>query len=173
MSSLIMKKSKNFGCDILNIIDRGLIFITGACLIVLTLLIFFDVFLRYLLNSPLPATTEISELIMPYIGLSVLSYALYTSSHIRITFLTDKTSGKVKTTFDLACNLSGLIFSAFVTWGSWKFFYGSFVIREEMLSVIKLPYYLGKFSMPLGFGIFTLRFLCHVITDVLSYRSGR
>ena len=35
----------------------------------------------------------------------------------------------------------------------------SFSIREEMLAVVPLPWYVGKFAMPVGFLIFTAALL--------------
>ena len=69
--------------------DKCLIVITGGMLIFLTLMIVVDVLLRVLFNSPLPASAESTELIMPYIALVRLAYTLSIGIHVRISLFTE------------------------------------------------------------------------------------
>jgi TRAP-type C4-dicarboxylate transport system permease small subunit len=147
-----MKKFLDWSDKVLNII-------TGAMLIFLTLMIVLDVSLRFLFNSPLPASAETTELIMPYIAFGALAYTLGIGSHVRISLLTERTSEKVQRFFEILASLVGFLFCLMLTYKGWLFFWESFVIREEMLAIIKLPWWFGKFSLPLGFFFMTLRFL--------------
>jgi TRAP-type C4-dicarboxylate transport system permease small subunit len=152
--------------------DYGLLAITGGVLVFLTCMIFVDICLRFLFNSPLPASAESTELMMPYIAFGALSYTLSLGAHIRITLLNERVSRKVRVFLEIiACFIGGL-FSAYLTYKGWLFFWESFVIREEMLAIIKLPWWAGKFAMPLGMFFFTLRFFYRLIA-VLSGHLDR
>jgi TRAP-type C4-dicarboxylate transport system permease small subunit len=144
-------------------IDNGLIFITGVALVILTFMIAFDVVSRFVFNYPLPATTEASELLMAYIVFLTLGYTLTLGLRIRITVLFEYIPSHWKAYFDLLSHFLGFAFCALTTWYSWSFFMHSFSIREEMLAVVPLPWYVGKFAMPVGFFFFTLHFIIQFI----------
>jgi TRAP-type transport system small permease protein len=148
---------------LLNRIDTGLISITGIALVILTFMITLDVITRFAFNHPMPATTEISELLMAYIVFLTVGYTLSLGLHIRITVLFEYIPPRWKTYFDLLTDVLGLGFCALITYHSWQFFMHSFSIREEMLAVVPLPWYVGKFAMPVGFLIFTLRYIVQCI----------
>lgn len=150
--------------------DKVLLAINGIAVVTLTLIIFFDVVLRFLFNMPIPATKEISELLMPYIAFTALSYTLYCGMHIRITLLTTKfgNSPRIKQFLEIINNVCGALFCFFLTYYAWHFFWDSFAIREEVLAVIKLPWYVGKFSFFLGYLFFTVRYLLELLKVVFE-----
>ena len=149
--------------------DRFLIGLTGAMLIFLTLMIVLDVSLRFLFNKPIPASAEATELLIPYIAFGALAYTLAIGSHVRISLFTERTSPKVRVFFEIFAAFIGFLFCAFLTYKGWLFFWESFIIREEMLAIIKLPWWFGKFSLPLGYLFLTLRFLF----NLLAASTGR
>jgi TRAP-type transport system small permease protein len=159
MESTEMKSSFGGMQALLAWFDKMLIIITGFMLMFLTLMIVLDVSLRFLFNSPLPASAETTELIMPYIAFGALAYTLSIGNHVRISLLTERTSENTQRFFEILAALVGFLFCAILTYKGWLFFWESFVIREEMLAVIKLPWWVGKFALPLGFLFMTLRFL--------------
>lgn len=160
-----IKKILGYCDDVLNAI-------TGFALIVLTFMICFDVFTRFAFNKPLPATVEVSELLMAYIVFLMLGYTLSLGQHIRVTVLFEYIPKSWVRVCDLLSDVLGFAFCALVTYYAWNFFMHSFTIREEMLAVIKLPWYVGKFAMPVGFLFFTLQYLVQIAETVMSF-SGR
>ncbi len=144
--------------DLLKKIDGIMVFITAVGLLSLTIFTVVDVAGRFLFNTPIPASTSIANLIMPYIGFGSLSYALYRGEHVRITIMIEKFPKYTKY-FNLLTHLIGTLFSAVLTYGAWRFFWKSFAIKEMMLAVILLPWYVGKFAIFAGYFVFTLRFI--------------
>lgn len=151
---------------ILGRIDNGLIIVTGLALVILTFMITTDVFMRFAFNHPLPSTTEMSELLMAYIVFLTMGYTLALGLHIRITVLFEYIPKRWKAYFDLLTNLLGLGFCAVITYYAWNFFMHSFSIREEMLAVVPLPWYVGKFAMPVGFLLFTLHYVVQCLETI-------
>lgn len=125
----------------------------------ITFIIIVDVFLRYVLNKPLPATWEISEILMPYIVFLAFAYALKKGSHIRVSLLTDSLPPKAQLGCEILSNLIGFIMCALMTYWSWLRFWESFMIREEIIAAVHLPWWFGKFAMPIGMGVFAIRYL--------------
>lgn len=157
--------------------DYFLIACTGVALLALTAVIFIDVALRYLIDCPIPAGKEISELLMPYIAFCALSYTLYTGKHIRITVLSHILGTRADRIVSIFNCIIGALFCGMITIWSWKFFWTSYSVNEEMLAVIKLPWYVGKFAMPLGYLFFTLRYLfrikTYIVLMITDNKSGR
>jgi TRAP-type C4-dicarboxylate transport system permease small subunit len=147
----------------LSLVDSGLLCITGFALLFLTLMIFADVALRFIFNAPLPASAEATELIMPYIAFCSLAYTLFKGTHIRITLFTEHGSASTRMAFDIICSVFGLLCSAVFTYYSWLLFWNSLIINEQMAAIIKMSWWIGKFSMPLGFFFFTIRYLLNTI----------
>jgi TRAP-type C4-dicarboxylate transport system permease small subunit len=153
--------SKLYG--VLSVMDNGLLFITGFALLFLTFMIFVDVGLRFIFNSPLPASAEATELIMPYIAFCALSYTLFKGAHIRITLFTERGSASTRMAFEIICSIFGLLCSAAFTYYSWLLFWNSVIINEQMVAIIRMSWWIGKFSMPVGFFFFTIRYLLNTI----------
>lgn len=147
---------------VLSLADNGLLCVTGFALMFLTLMIFTDVALRFIFNAPLPASAEATELIMPYIAFSSLAYTLFKGAHIRITLFTEHVSISGRMALEIICSLFGLLCCAAFTYYSWLLFWQSLIIKEEMQALIMLPWWVGKFSMPLGFFFFTIRYLLNL-----------
>ena len=150
--------------------DKVLLATNGLAVVALTFIIFLDVVLRFLFNMPIPATKEISELLMPYIAFTALSYTLYCGLHIRITLLTTKLGHHriINLLLEIINNVCGALFCLILTRYAWLFFWESFVIREQVLAVIKLPWYVGKFSFFIGYLFFTVRYLLELVRVVVE-----
>lgn len=148
--------------------EKGLVFITSGVLIFLTVMIVVDVFLRFVFNSPLPASVESTELMMPYIVFFPLAYTLAKGGHVRISLFADLGGPKTTKAFNVIAALIGLFFCILLTYEGWLHFWESFIIREEMLAIIKLPWWVGKFAMPVGFFFMGIGYLLNIINEIIG-----
>jgi TRAP-type C4-dicarboxylate transport system permease small subunit len=135
-----------------------------------TFLIVTDIFLRFFFNRPLPATWEISEVIMPYIVLFAFAYALTTNVHVRVSLLTDRLPKKGRITCDMVSNLLSLGLCLMLTYWSGLRFWTSFLSGEEILAAVKIPWWIGKFGMPAAFATFGLRYIVIITKDIIDCR---
>jgi TRAP-type C4-dicarboxylate transport system permease small subunit len=165
----MIKRSIDKLSQVLSLADNGLLFITGFALLFLTLMIFTDVAMRFIFNEPLPASAEATELIMPYIAFCSLAYTLSRGTHIRITLFLENASSLRRMVLEMICTISGLLCCAVFTYYSWLLFWHSVIINEQMQALIMLPWWAGKFSMPLGFFFFTIKYLLNLITLCAGY----
>lgn len=139
--------------------ERVMVAISWGVTLFITFMVVIDVFLRYFFNKPLPASWEISEVIMPYIVFFALSRALVVGAHVKVTIITNLLSERKQRILEKVSLLICIIMCLPLTWWSWLRFIDSFRIREEILAAIRIPWWVGKFAMPMGLAIFALRYL--------------
>ena len=152
--------------NILKKIEKSFSALSWVVALLITILIVVDVFLRFVFNSPLPATWEISEVFMPLIVFLPFAYTLAVDAHVRVTLFKDRVPPSLRAAFSIFGNLIAFVMCALITIYSGIRFWESFVINEEILAAIKVPWWIGKAAMPIGFGIFSLRFLLLLFYDL-------
>lgn len=150
-----------------NAVEVGLTVWSWSVTLGLTLLIVTDIFLRYFFSRPLPATWEIGELCMPHVVFLSFAYALSKGSHVRVAMLTSRISAENQRRLQIVTNLLSAAMGAALTLYSWRYFYFSYSIREDMLAAVELMWWWGKIAMPVGMAIFTLRYLLDTV-DLLG-----
>lgn len=151
--------------------ERYLSVISWIAALFITFLIIIDVFLRFVFNAPLPATWETSEVVMPYIVFFAFAYTLKKDGHVRVTLFLDRLPSKARFQVEVFTKLVSFIICALFTYWSWLRFWHSFVVREEILAAIYIPWFLGKFAMPIGMGMFAIQYLFEVFQDLSEYRE--
>jgi TRAP-type C4-dicarboxylate transport system permease small subunit len=142
--------------------------ISGAALLVLTLMTTADTFMRYVFNAPFPASVEISQLIQPYVIFLPFAFALSSGSHVRVTLFSEKLKGRPRAIVDFIPFLMGTVFFSVMTYISWIRFYDSFRINETMLAAVRLYWWVGKLAMPVGLGLMTIQSL---LLAILAFRN--
>lgn len=134
-----------------------------VCSWIVTLFVTFmlvtDISMRFLFDQPLPASFEISEVLMPYIVMFGFAYALTTNVHVRVTLVTDRLSNRLQAVCEVFSYAVSFVVCAVLAYWSWGQFWESFVIREEILAAIKVPWWVGKFGMPAAFAMLAFRYL--------------
>jgi TRAP-type C4-dicarboxylate transport system permease small subunit len=144
-------------------IEKLMMSISWIVTLFVTILLVTDISMRALLGKPLPASYEISEVLMPYIVMFAFPYALTTGFHVRVTLLTERLGQKAQFYCEVLGNTLSLIICVLLTYWSWLRFWESFLIREEILAPVSIPWWIGKFGMPIAFGMFGLRFFLRLI----------
>lgn len=145
--------------SVLDRIHPWFVMIAGLGLTFMVVMISADVVLRYVFNAPLPASIEISQLIEPYVVFFPFALALSLGSHVRVTLVTSRLSGKARMFSELIACAAGIIVFGVLTYYGWLHFWESFVVRETMLASIRLPWWIGKLAMPLGTALMTMQFV--------------
>jgi TRAP-type C4-dicarboxylate transport system permease small subunit len=150
-------------------------FITWSWIITIlvTLLIVTDVILRWVFNAPLPAAWEMSEVAMPYIVLFGLAYTLTNNSHVRVSIVTDLLSAKIQIVLAIFVGTISFLLTSLMTYGSWLYFLESYLIKEEMLAAVHIPWWIGKIGMPLAFGLLSIRYLIMVVLRIREIYPDR
>ena len=147
-------------------IEQAQIICSWITTVLVMLMIVLDIFLRFVFNHPLPASWEISEVVMPYLVIFGFAYALTKNFHVRVSLIADHLPRKANSACSALANISSFIMCMMLTYWSWLRFWESFLIREEILAAISIPWWVGKLAMPIAFGTLGARYLMNFISGL-------
>jgi len=137
----------------------------------MSFMIVVDVFLRYVFNSPLPASVEISQLFEPYVVFLPFAYTLFIGRHVRVTLLTSRLPKAAENMTTIFTYLVDFIFFSLICYYAWIEFWNSFLIGEIMFAAIRLPWWIGKLAMALGTLIIAVQCVLHVLDSFREFRE--
>jgi TRAP-type C4-dicarboxylate transport system permease small subunit len=103
---------------------------------------------------------------MPLIVFTAYAYTLTIDAHVRVSLILSRVPPAVYRVMLIVGELVALVVCALITYYSWVHFQESFVLREEMMAAIPLPWWLGKMAMPIGMFFLTIRYLFLFIAHI-------
>lgn len=128
----------------------------------------FEVFRRYVLNSP---TVWAWELIIQMWGLMLMAcggYCYWKGGFVRVDVAYNKFPMKVKYIIGIVTAILALICMALVFKFGWDLFYASFQRNERISSVWGSPMWTIRFWVPLGAGLMFLQAISELIKNVAA-----
>ncbi|MFC1861850.1 TRAP transporter small permease subunit [Chloroflexota bacterium] len=151
----------------------GYVITTGAAyfVLVLALAVSADAIMRYAFNKPLLGVLESTSLVMAYIVFLSLSYTLAIGGHVRVTLFLRRMGIRSRLWAETLDCLLGLFFFGSLAYYSWWFFWSSFLVKEIMPAIVSLPFYVGKFAMPVGMFMMFIQFLLQLIAVWVNPQS--
>lgn len=132
--------------------------IAGCCVVVMTVLVFFQVVMRYVFHAPTSWSDEIAVYAMLWSVYISTSWAVRERAHIRVMNLIQLFPGKISLGMTILSDFIWFIFAIFLTWQSlllhismWQLPFESPVLGIAQ----KWPY----LCLVFGFGLMTLRLI--------------
>ena len=139
----------------------------------LTVLISWEVFSRYVLNQPHAWMLDVQIMLYGTLFMTAGAYTLSKNGHVRGDVLYGFFSPRTQATLDLILYfvffLPGVVA---LTYAGWNFFNESLAIREQTFSADALPLYPFKFILPLSGAILLLQGIVEIIRCVICIREG-
>lgn len=141
--------------------------------LVLTLMISWEVFSRYVMNKPHAWMLDFQIMLYGTLFMTAGAYTLSKNGHVRGDVLYGFFKPRTQATIDLI-----LYFVFFLpgitalTWAGWNYFGESLAIREQTFSAEPLPMYPFKFIIPLSGGILLLQGVVEIIRCIICIRDG-
>lgn len=145
---------------------------SGFLMIVSTLLVLAEIFVRTALSKTLYITEEYSGYMMAAMTFLALAYTLKDKSHIRMTFLHTIAKGRVKIMVDIFAFCVGAAFCAVLTYTSMDFFWDAVVTKSRSMSISQTYMAIPQFFMPFGTLVMTLQFVAEIFRSALLLQSG-
>ncbi len=141
--------------------------------VVLTLLICWEVFSRYVLNKPHAWMLDAQIMLYGLLFMSAGAYTLATNGHVRgdvlYGFFRPRTQATIDLTLYIVFFLPGIVA---LTWAGWSFAQDSLAIREQTFSADPLPVYPFKFVVPIAGGVLLLQGLVEIVRCVICLQTG-
>ena len=139
----------------------------------LTLLISWEVFSRYVLNSPNAWVLDAQIMLYGVLFMTAGAYTLAKSGNVRGDVLYGFFQPRTQATVDLVLYilffLPGIIA---LTYAGWFFFQDSLAIREQTFNADPLPVYPFKFVVPLAGAFLLLQGIVEIIRCVICIKTG-
>jgi TRAP-type mannitol/chloroaromatic compound transport system permease small subunit len=139
----------------------------------LTVLISWEVFSRYVLNHPHAWMLDVQIMLYGTLFMTAGAYTLSKNGHVRGDVLYGFFRPRTQATLDLILYfvffLPGVVA---LTYAGWNFFNDSLAIREQTFSADALPLYPFKFILPLSGAILLLQGIVEIIRCVICIRDG-
>lgn len=136
-----------------NLMNFVLSYVTAFLLIIMTSLVLWQVFTRYILNDPSTFTEELVRIILVWTSFLGAAYAFGTRQHMSLIFLKEGLKGKKKILVSVVIDTLILIFAVFILIkGGYNLVSSTIAIKTPILQISKgLVYSVGPIT-----GIFIL-----------------
>ena len=142
-------------------------------IVVLTFLITYEVFSRYVLNNPHDWNLNVQIMLYGTLFMMAGAYTLSKNGHVRGDVLYGFFRPRTQATLDLL--LYGVFFLPGVialTWAGWTFASESAAIKESTFSATPLPMYPFKFIIPISGFMLLLQGLVEIVRCIQCIRTG-
>ncbi|MEN9888060.1 MAG: hypothetical protein RL559_97 [Pseudomonadota bacterium] len=141
--------------------------------VLLTCLISWEVFSRYVLNKPHAWVLDAQIMLYGVLFMMAGAYTLAKNGHVRGDVLYGFFKPRTQATIDLVLYivffLPGIIA---LTWAGWGFANDSLAIREQTFNADPLPVYPFKFVVPIAGFLLLLQGLVEIVRCVICLQTG-
>jgi C4-dicarboxylate transporter DctQ subunit len=132
-------------------------------------IVFYEVIMRYIFNSPTIWVEEISRFLQIWATYLALTYSFHKKDFIRITFIYDKLSSHGQKFLDIISHIFIIFFSSVVVYYGWIIAKESFDVNRTSSSMLDLPAFISEVAIPLCFGFLLFRVIIEFINTIYSF----
>jgi len=142
---------------LLFLIERYLTYASAAIIIGVMCFVGTEVFMRYVLNSPIPGHLEGSELLVCIIVFFAVSYTQSLKGHVGMTLIIDSLPDKTKNILEIITLLLSVTTCAVLSYFSFKYAYNCWVIGDITMSPPFFPVWPSALAIPIGYMLLSMR----------------
>ena len=139
------------------------IYISGGGVLAIMAMMVIDATMRTVFNIALLGLVAWSELLMVWVCLAALAYALITGVHVRMSIVLMHLPRRLQLGCEVFAYLVGLVGFAFITCYGGLHFWEAWLIKEEAETTVRSPIWLGKGVIPIAAGLMAFEFLLRLI----------
>ncbi len=139
----------------------------------LTFLISWEVFSRYVLNTPHPWALDVQIMLYGILFMMAGAYTLAHGGHVRGDVLYGFFEPRTQATIDLVLYIVFFLPGVFaMAYAGWTYANESLAIREQTFSPDPLPLYPFKFMIPLAAVFLLLQGIVEIVRCIVCLRDG-
>lgn len=153
-------------------LERFFSVLASILLIMMMVLIFSNIALRYLFRSYVPGTIELTEFIMVFIVYFTLAHTQALKENISVKIITDLMSIRRKSLLELVASLLALFLFILITWQGFMAAREAFLYEEVTEGIIEFPVFPAKCSVPIGGLLLCRRYLLDIVEIATELFSG-
>lgn len=153
-------------------IDKLLVVIASATILLMLCITTFSVIGRYLFKEPIPDDVVMNELLIVVLVFLPFAYVQRMKQHVFVTLFTDKMSAQRQLVFETFGNVVGLILFLFLSYATFSDFRDAFEVLAYNEGLLKLPEYPSRFAVFFGIAVMTVRLAIDVVSGVQGSLKG-
>jgi TRAP-type transport system small permease protein len=125
-----------------------------------------DVFLRYIMDEPLPAMFQLTEFMMIGVVYLGISYVQSSKGHIIIEVMTQWLPQKGQDILDIVGYFLGFVIFMAIAWQTGKQGWDAWVTQDYTMGIVHFPLWPAKSIIPLGCALLCIRLLVDMAMDI-------
>ncbi|RJR30694.1 MAG: TRAP transporter small permease [Desulfobacteraceae bacterium] len=146
--------------------------IFGYTSLALTLLVSYEVFCRYFLNSPSDWSTEINQYLLCLMSMLGGGYALLIDQHVRVDIIYRYFSPRQRSIAELATWWLVIFFClALVIYGGQSAI-EALIRNKKSMSLMEYPLWIPFLMIPVGALLLLLQVLARMVRNILTLKTG-
>lgn len=160
--------------DLLGVLERALTVIAAICLFAIMTLVVVDVFMRYVLNSPLSFTYDLIGLyLLAGAFFLTLSDTLRVHAHVGVDVLASRFPPAGRRLSEIITALTGLFVFVLISKVGFDRALENYEQHDVLSGAIPWPTWISAVLVPLGCGVLVLRLALQLVGHAVSLVSGR
>lgn len=134
--------------------------IGGALILITSILITYEVIMRYLLSAAPSWTNDVSRYFLLLIAFLPVAYTLQQKDHINVDLIVSKVNKTFQTLLDIVSHIAIILFSSIVIWVTFDYFEGA-IIGGRMTQ--------GNFMIPSSwlYGVMLFGFILLIVVSLI------
>lgn len=164
-----MKRTEGIFEGIVNMFGR----FCGWLVLLMVLLVFTEVFFRYVIGKPLMVADEFSAYMLVFMSYLGMAYAWKERAHIRITIMVDRLPLRVASWLRLASLVTALAFTIILNKAAYGFVLLSFKLNRVSPTHLHTPLQVPHLAILVGFSVLSLLLILEIARAISSIRAGR
>lgn len=140
--------------------------VSSICVMLLMLYTIGDVSGRYMFNKPLPASFQISTVLMVFIVFLSLASVQARGGHLRLEFVWQRFAPRGQAICDILLVLIGLFILSIITWQGWEWALEAWKTNERMEGILEIPYLPSRMALTIGAFFLCTQYIIDLIRHI-------
>jgi TRAP-type C4-dicarboxylate transport system permease small subunit len=158
-----------------NTVEKGnliLGYVSGLGILLMGLILFYEVVMRYFFRSPTIWAQETAVYIFMWTMLAGGAYTLQKGKHVRIDLLIEHLSPRTQKMLEMITSTAGMFFCGIVTWQAYEMIASSIGYDKVSATPLRVPMWIPQMALLLGFALLTFQFAL-IIADRYAELFGK
>lgn len=144
-------------------VNRFMYWLTELNVFLITLIVFVSVFWRYVLNSPLEWSDEITTYMFVFVVFLGAADVERQNAHIRLEFLIERLDQGKRRIVEMIILCISLFWCSIICWSSWKAVVMAYKMDFASSSILRFPLFISYSFLFIGLLILSLQLLIMLI----------
>jgi TRAP-type C4-dicarboxylate transport system permease small subunit len=154
-----------------NWLARLLGYLGALAVLASTVILSYEVALRYLFNRPSIWEIEASVFLLIFAGFIGAAFGLQKNAHISIDLITNRLGERSRLLLSIVTSIFCLLFCMAIVYKAWPMWWEAYDLDWYSESLWGPPLWIPYLFLPIGFSVLCLQYVVEIVRLIQSYRS--